>query len=39
MQLGEVPIKTHISDVFAKLDLRERVHAGITAYRPGREPA
>ena len=35
MYLGESTIKTHISSIMRKLDLRDRVHAVITAYDHG----
>jgi DNA-binding NarL/FixJ family response regulator len=33
--LGEATVKTHVSHIFAKLDLRDRVHAVIAAYQTG----
>jgi DNA-binding NarL/FixJ family response regulator len=33
--LGEATVKTHVSHIFAKLDLRDRVHAVIAAYQCG----
>ena len=35
LQLGEATIKTHVSRVFAKLGLRDRVHAVVFAYEAG----
>ncbi len=36
--LGEATVKTHVGHIFAKLDLRDRVHAVITAYQAGLVP-
>ena len=35
LQLGEATVKTHVSRVFSKLDLRDRVHAVVFAYEAG----
>ena len=35
LQLGEATVKTHVSRVFAKLGLRDRVHAVVFAYEAG----
>jgi DNA-binding NarL/FixJ family response regulator len=33
--VAETTVKTHITRIFAKLDLRDRAHAVITAYETG----
>jgi DNA-binding NarL/FixJ family response regulator len=35
LHLSEATIKTHVGNVFAKLDLRDRVHAVVFAYEAG----
>ena len=35
LQLGEATVKTHVSNVFGKLRLRDRVHAVVFAYEAG----
>src|SRR5439155_1289993 len=35
LHVGEVTVKTHVGRIFMKLDLRDRVHAVITAYETG----
>lgn len=36
--LSEATVKTHVGRIFAKLDLRDRVHAVILAYETGLAP-
>lgn len=35
LHVGDVTVKTHVGRIFMKLDLRDRVHAVITAYEHG----
>jgi hypothetical protein len=35
LMLGEATIKTHVSRIFAKLGLRDRIHAVVFAYEAG----
>lgn len=35
LHIGDVTVKTHVGRIFMKLDLRDRVHAVITAYEHG----
>ena len=35
MYLSEATVKTHVSRIFAKLDLRDRVQAVVLAYEEG----
>jgi Bacterial regulatory proteins, luxR family len=35
LYVSEVTVKTHVGRIFMKLDLRDRVHAVITAYESG----
>ena len=35
LHLGEATVKTHLSRVLAKLELRDRVHAVVFAYEAG----
>jgi len=35
LHLGETTVKTHVSRVLAKLDLRDRTHAVVFAYENG----
>lgn len=35
LSIGETTVKTHVSNVLAKLDLRDRIHAVVFAYESG----